>query len=190
MSNLALYSCAWMLINTTPKSRIVLACVCATSRIACNSTVALSCLLTNLAAPAATARVRVSTSSCMLRITLAARVRVASTRSFCVTDFDNVRIPVNDLAEWQHLVNWAKQNFESVPGIPLLIKNRGYGGIALYFRDLCYPLSAEDTALAMSFANQAALAIENARLYAQASDSVFFSVQSKLSISTCAKVKE
>jgi signal transduction histidine kinase len=55
-------------------------------------------------------------------------------------------------------------------GIPLLIKNQVYGGISLYFRDLCCPLSAEDAAIAMSFADQAALAIENARLYAQASD--------------------
>lgn len=91
-------------------------------------------------------------------------------RPVVITDFDRVPIPADGFEEREYLVNWAKQNFDAMLGIPLLIKDQVYGGISLYFRDLGCPLTADDTALAMSFADQAALAIENARLYSQVSD--------------------
>ncbi len=95
---------------------------------------------------------------------------IAQRRPVVITDFDHVPIPVDGFEEREYLVNWAKRNFDAMLGIPLLIKDQVYGGISLYFRDLGCPLTAEDTALAMSFADQAALAIENARLYEQASE--------------------
>ncbi|MBI5031001.1 MAG: GAF domain-containing protein [Chloroflexi bacterium] len=95
---------------------------------------------------------------------------IAQRRPVIITDFDNVLILPGATDNRDYLVNWAKQNFQAMLGIPILIKDQVYGGISLYFRDLCCPLAEEDSALAMSFANQAALAIENARLYTQASE--------------------
>lgn len=92
-------------------------------------------------------------------------------RPVVVTDFDNVPMPpLTTRDDRDFLVRWAKENFVSMLGIPLLIKDQVYGGISLFFRELCCPLTPDDIALAKSFADQAALAIENARLYSQASD--------------------
>lgn len=95
---------------------------------------------------------------------------VAQRQPIVVTDFESVPMPPDADADRHYLVGWARRNFVSMLSFPLLIKDQVYGGISLYFRDLCCPLTSEDIALARSFADQAALAIENARLYSQVSD--------------------
>jgi len=95
---------------------------------------------------------------------------IAQRRPVIITNFENVVIPASSIENRNYLIHWAKTNFQAMLGIPILIKDQVYGGISLYFRDLCCPLTEEDSALALAFANQAALAIENARLYAQVSE--------------------
>jgi signal transduction histidine kinase/predicted hydrocarbon binding protein len=55
------------------------------------------------------------------------------------------------------------QEYRSILSVPLIIKEEVYGGISLYYRE-ARTFSAEDVAIAVAFADQAALAIENARL--------------------------
>ena len=63
--------------------------------------------------------------------------------------------------------------------MPLVIKDEGYGGITLYYRQP-REFSQEEIQLAMSVADQAALAIENARLRGQAEQAAAFAERSRL----------
>ena len=54
--------------------------------------------------------------------------------------------------------------YRGVVGLPLSARGHAFGGLTLYYNDTL-PLDAEDLALTEVFAAQAALAIENARLY-------------------------
>lgn len=51
--------------------------------------------------------------------------------------------------------------------VPVIVRDEVYGGIVFYFQE-AHAFSPEDTDLGGSFGDQAALAIENARLHAQA----------------------
>lgn len=62
---------------------------------------------------------------------------------------------------------WITQYCKGLLAVPLICKDEVYGGIALYFKDI-RSFSVEDIELAMTLADQAALAIDNARLRAQA----------------------
>ena len=63
--------------------------------------------------------------------------------------------------------------------MPLVIKDEGYGGITLYYRTP-REFSQEEIQLATSVADQAALAIENARLRDQAKQAAAFAERSRL----------
>ena len=63
--------------------------------------------------------------------------------------------------------------------MPLVIKEEDYGGITLYYRPP-REFSQEEIQLAMSVADQAALAIENARLRGQAEQAAAFAERSRL----------
>lgn len=69
---------------------------------------------------------------------------------------------------------WLKANCTGMIAVPLICKNEVYGGIVLYIKkDGSYQehiVSKEDIDLAMTFADQAALAIDNTRLRKQAED--------------------
>jgi len=69
--------------------------------------------------------------------------------------------------------------FFALLSVPLFIKNEGYGGITLYYRK-AREFSQEDIQLATSVADQAALAIENARLRGQAAQAAAFAERSRL----------
>lgn len=77
--------------------------------------------------------------------------------------------PVQDA----HL-SWLHDNCSGMMAVPLICKDEVYGGIALYFRkDERQPsrtITKEEVGLAMTFADQAALAIDNTRLRKQAED--------------------
>jgi PAS domain S-box-containing protein len=63
--------------------------------------------------------------------------------------------------------------------VPLIIKDKDYGGITLYYRR-AREFSQEEIQLATSVADQAALAIENARLRSQAEQAAAFAERSRL----------
>lgn len=94
---------------------------------------------------------------------------VLQRRPVVLSDFASLSITTLSESDQELLVNWVSANFKTMMSVPLLIKNKVYGGITLYFRE-SRTLATEDTELAMSFADQAALAIENARLYTQVSE--------------------
>ncbi len=64
----------------------------------------------------------------------------------------------------RQLLAQGRYPFRGVVGLPLSVRGRVLGGLALYFEGPL-PLSAAELSLAGAFAAQAALAIENARLY-------------------------
>ncbi len=61
-----------------------------------------------------------------------------------------------------------REGFHTYAVLPLIVGGEAIGALALY-RDRIRPFSASNIALAQSFANQAAIAIENARLYERVS---------------------
>jgi len=71
------------------------------------------------------------------------------------------------------------KGFSALLSVPLIIKNEDYGGITLYYRQ-ARRFSEEEIQLAMSAADQAALAIENARLRSQAEQAAAFAERSRL----------
>lgn len=73
-----------------------------------------------------------------------------------------------------HQLDWLYANCCGLMAVPLVCKDEVYGGIALYFKkdgkQLEQSVSKEEIGLAMTFADQAALAIDNTQLRKQASD--------------------
>lgn len=70
---------------------------------------------------------------------------------------------------------WLSDNCNGLLAVPLLCKEEVYGGIALYFKEenqqkKAHDFSKEEISLAMAFADQAALAIDNTRLRAQSEE--------------------
>lgn len=76
-------------------------------------------------------------------------------------------------AQSAHL-KWLHDNCCSMMAVPLICKDEVYGGIALYFKkeekQPSRVITKEEIGLAMTFADQAALAIDNTRLRKQAED--------------------
>ena len=64
----------------------------------------------------------------------------------------------------RQLLAQGRYPFRGVVGLPLAVRGRVIGGLALYFGAVL-PLGPDDLSLAEVFAAQAALSIENARLY-------------------------
>lgn len=70
-------------------------------------------------------------------------------------------------------------HYQALLAVPLIIKDEVYGGIVLYYTQM-RDFSDEDLALAVSFADQAALAIENARLFDQAEQAAILEERQRL----------
>jgi signal transduction histidine kinase/PAS domain-containing protein len=77
------------------------------------------------------------------------------------------------------LIKEVLQQFRALLAVPLIIKDEVYGGITVYHPDP-REFSAEEIELAVSFADQAALAIENARLREQAERTAVAAERSRL----------
>jgi signal transduction histidine kinase len=75
----------------------------------------------------------------------------------------NSRRPGNDILTWQLTLAHMDDEFHSVLAVPLAIRDEIYGGLSLYYRHE-RSFSEDDLELAAMFGDQAALAIENARL--------------------------
>ncbi len=73
----------------------------------------------------------------------------------------------------------AMAQYQALLAVPLIIKDEVYGGIVLYYTQRRF-FSDEDIALAVSFADQAALAIENARLFDQAEQAAILEERQRL----------
>lgn len=84
-----------------------------------------------------------------------------------------------DRSQWDELPDWAMGRFRSLMAVPLVGKDRVYGVIALCFSE-SRGFSHEELKLAMSFGDQAALAIENAELRAKAEESAAAAERSRL----------
>jgi GAF domain-containing protein len=63
--------------------------------------------------------------------------------------------------------------------VPLMVKDEVYGGIVLYYTQ-AREFSEEEIGLAVSFADQVALAIENARLFDQAEQAAILEERQRL----------
>lgn len=88
-------------------------------------------------------------------------VAISDTQNFLTTLDRSVIAPHH-----RPLMGQVMQQFRSLLAVPLIIKEEVYGGITIYHTDT-HEFTAEEIDLAVSFADQAALAIENARLREQ-----------------------
>ena len=85
---------------------------------------------------------------------------VAENRQVHVPDLDNVD---PDIADWPGLPYVRAAGTRSMSGSPLRREGKAIGALIVY-RDRLAPFTDEEMALQQSFADQAAIAIENARL--------------------------
>jgi signal transduction histidine kinase len=68
---------------------------------------------------------------------------------------------------------------QALLAVPLIVRGEAYGGLVLYYSEP-REVSEEETALAVAFADQAALAIENARLHDQAREAAVMEERARL----------
>jgi len=66
--------------------------------------------------------------------------------------------------QWQAQLECLTRRYRALLAVPLVVKDQAYGAITLYYREP-REFSNEEIGLAVAFADQAALAIENARLH-------------------------
>jgi signal transduction histidine kinase len=80
---------------------------------------------------------------------------------------------------WREALQPIVEGFKTLVGIPLILKDEVYGAITLYY-NTPREFSEEEIELAVTFADQAALAIENARLRNQAERGAALAERSRL----------
>ena len=79
----------------------------------------------------------------------------------------------------ESLLRMIEAGYNAILSVPLIVQNEGYGGITLYYRSP-RRFDAEEVLLATSIGVQAAMAIENARLRAQAEQAAAFAERNRL----------
>ncbi len=84
-----------------------------------------------------------------------------------------------ELAQQPHLLSYLGRRCHALLAVPLIVRDEVYGGIVLYYSEP-RQFSDEEIELAVSFGNQAALAIENARLFAQAEQAAMLEERQRL----------
>ena len=77
------------------------------------------------------------------------------------------------------LPDFPPEHFPSLLAVPLIVADEVYGGLVLYYSE-SRVFSGEDVDLAVAFADQAALAIENARLHQQAEEAAVIKERDRL----------
>ncbi len=92
-------------------------------------------------------------------------------RAIVVTDLEKtfaayIHNPQEHPPEQVHWANLILRHYQSYLVAPLFIRDQLFGTLTYYYRDRC-SFDDEECSLAVSLADQAALAIENARLYQQ-----------------------
>jgi len=95
-------------------------------------------------------------------------------RPVVMTDLNELDLMDNTMPGINEHVEWMYSNCAGMIAVPLICKEEVYGGLALYIKNNekqpARSISKEDISLAMTFADQAALAIDNTRLRKQAED--------------------
>ena len=86
---------------------------------------------------------------------------VAENRQIHIPDLDNLDPAV---ADWPGLPHARAAGTRSISGAPLRLEGKAIGALIVY-RDRLAPFTDEELALQQSFADQAAISIENARLF-------------------------
>ncbi len=76
-------------------------------------------------------------------------------------------------------INTVRDHFQSYMSVPLKVKDEIYGGVSFFYRE-AQTFSEEDFRLATALSDQAALAIENARLREQAEESAVAQERTRL----------
>jgi signal transduction histidine kinase len=77
------------------------------------------------------------------------------------------------------LQKMIQTGYRAILSVPLIVQNEGYGGITLYYKS-CRRFTDEEVQLATSIGVQAAMAIENGRLRAQAEQTAAFAERNRL----------
>ena len=90
-------------------------------------------------------------------------------------DFDEF----SRVSEHNKYTDWVAANYQCLLAVPLTIKNEIYGGLSLYYHE-SRDFTTEEKDLAMSIADQAALAIENAGLRERAEQAAVAAERSRL----------
>lgn len=99
------------------------------------------------------------------------------------TDMKEIVLPENAHPLMKTHIGWLRDNCRTMMAVPLVCKDEVYGGIALYFiddRSSDHAALKEDISLAMTFADQAALAIDNTRLKKQAEETAVIAERNRL----------
>jgi signal transduction histidine kinase len=94
-----------------------------------------------------------------------------------ISDLDTQALQENP-QQWALLVE-VMSRFHAMLGVPLVVKDEVYGGIMLYYAQP-REFTDEEIGLAVSFADQVALAIENARLFDQAEQAAILEERQRL----------
>ena len=93
---------------------------------------------------------------------------VAENRQVHVPDLDNVDPAI---ADWPAMPHVRAAGTRSMSGSPLRLEGKAIGALIVY-RDRLAPFTDDEMALQQSFADQAAIAIENARLFNETRESL------------------
>jgi len=93
---------------------------------------------------------------------------VAENRQVHVPDLDNVDPAI---ADWPGMPHARAAGTRSMSGSPLRLEGKAIGALIVY-RDRLAPFTDDEMALQQSFADQAAIAIENARLFNKTRESL------------------
>jgi PAS domain S-box-containing protein len=104
-------------------------------------------------------------------------VRVLDFQAYAERVQGDPEVGLTDGDKW-----WYSQladHYRSVLAAPIIVQDEVYGGLILYYQDH-HTFSEEDDELAVSLANQAALAIENARLRVQAEQAAVMGERQRL----------
>jgi GAF domain-containing protein len=88
----------------------------------------------------------------------------------CATIHHDDVVPLLE-SEYPDAVNARRLGFRAVLGVPLMREREAYGVIFLFRREP-RPYSSEQIALVQTFAQQAAIAIENARLFKETKEAL------------------
>lgn len=99
------------------------------------------------------------------------------------TDMSGIVMPENAHPLMLQHFKWLMDHCSTMVAVPLVCKDEVYGGIALYFhhdRSDDKASLKEDISLAMTFADQAALAIDNTRLKKQAEETAVIAERNRL----------
>ncbi len=80
------------------------------------------------------------------------------------------------LGEWLRMLH---DNYRAYLGVPLMLGNERYGSLVLYYAEP-HHFSEEEIGLALAFSDQAALALENARLYDQVQENAAIAERNRL----------